>query len=360
LPKLENVSVSTGKICIMSCITDMLNYCNLKVDESTIFTFAEAQLFYYKPVTIEELETCKGDLPLFSIKMGGMKYDIAEMIGSISNSFGLKTEFQAGYDKYDIKQFITKHIDNEQPIIALLSRKHLDYMNAELRDDISHSINITGYDWTKNKIYIGDTYIPTIPIKNYIGSLDFESYYKSLIASKDIFNKQLSFRNIAIDGKGGTSFEDLTFEQKVNPLAKIADCFFHGEELEDGNLVGQKAYHEFLTSVEQWMAKEQSPVILKLFRIIHHRLTNFGGLTITYSLLAEYIGKLFQYTKDTEYQELQNLFLTLIKKWSVIANMFCKASLGRYEDVRKSITSKIEEAIILEEKVYRMIETLNK
>lgn len=360
MARLEKFEVSIGNICVMSCISDILNYYNLSLSESDVFSFTEAQLFYYKPISVEELESFHGEVPLLSVTMGGMKYDIKDMLSCIENTFQIKTEFQYGYDKEEIKDFIVDNIDNRIPVMSLLSRYHLDYIDDKIRDNITHSINITGYDWKKNILYIGDTYLPTIPVKNYIGAVSFESYYNSLIMSKDIFNKQFLYRNIAIDGKNAVNFENLTWKQKIKPLKSIAEHYYKSEQLEGGVLTGQKAYEAFFCSVEEWMQSDSKE---ELFRIVHHRLTNYGGLVLTYSLLLDYVRRLSNGRMNERMKDIQNQFLMLIKEWKIIANMFLKVSVASYEDIKKNmlgrIANKIAKTLVEEEKLYAMLKALS-
>lgn len=353
--KLRDFPVSTGRICLMSCISDIFNFYRLSVNESVVFTVSEASLFYYRHYDIHHEFAKNEPVKLFSLKMGGMRYDIPLMIDNILDYFDMDISKQSGYEMVEVKEFIKKHIDLKLPVLSLLSRRHLEYMDKSFRDNITHSTNLTGYDWDNNVLYVNDTFIPTVPVKYYCGYLSFDNYYDSLTCSKDIFNKDFTFRNLVFVPQNSRPFTDYPITYKLEPLKRVANNFLSAESLDKDIKTGLKAYNEFLEDYKSWMKESATPEMLNLMKIIHHRLTNFGGPMITNQLLAEYIECLINTDNNLKYQLLKNKFIDLSKKWFIIANIFCKASLGKMEEVKLNLYNRLVDIVSEEESIYTEI-----
>lgn len=353
--KIQNYKTSIGNICIMSCLADIFNYYNLDVTESIIFTLSEASLFYYKHFNLDDALRNNVPLTLFELKIGGMQYDLPLMIQNAIQYFDIRAESVSSLDMAEIKEFITRHVDQQHPVLSLLSRKHLSYMNKRYRDDITHSINILGYCWEKNELMVSDTYIPTTPVISYEGPLSVRDYYNSLFSSKDIFNKNFSFRNISFIDQKALPFTTLSLTTAIKPLKNTARNFLNGECLEGGILTGLNGYKQFVADFEEWMQADITPLVFDVMRIIHHRLTNFGGPVITNKLLANYMDYLFTKWHNSDYQRLNSMFWDLSRNWFIIANLFGKASFHMTKESKVNLYQRLVNIITLEEAVYNMI-----
>lgn len=352
--KIQNYKTSAGQICLMSCISDVFNQYGLEVNESIIFALSEASQFYYKHFNIEEALHNNATIKLFDLVMGGIQFDIPWMVNNVLGYFDMTLDIDSGLEIAETKEFIAKHIYANQPVLALLSRKHLEYMDKSFKDDITHSINIVGYNQENNDLYISDTYIPTNPVTTYEGILTLEEYYKCLLSSKDIFKKQFTFRNIVFIKHSALPFTALSTELIFKPVKNLALRFFK-ENTEGEILIGMKAYKQFFEDYEEWMLIEDSSIVLNLMRYVHHRLTNFGGPVISNRLLAEYMGYLHEKESKPEFLKLKTAFQDLSKNWFIAANLFGKTSYFITEKAKINLHQRLADMLQAEEAVYHMI-----
>lgn len=355
---INNYKVSSGQICIMSCIRDIFRLYGNELTEAMIFAFAEASLFYYKHLNIEEDSFSDKITRVFDFTMGGMKYNIPEMLQNIADYLNTEIDIEVSREVGQNIRFIEKHINGERPVLSFLSRKNLDYMEKKFRDDITHSINIIGYDWSDNSLYIADSYIPTSPVTTYVGKLQFEQYYKSIIDSQDIFRQKFEFRSIAFVQSDMSNINFLCTEMLLTPLRNMGNQFFEKNVLQNGVLSGKQAYSQFVSDCKQWMNEFETLNISKIFRLIHNRLTNYGGVVVTNHLLSQYTQQVLRYNQNKDLEQLRVMLEECEKKWFIIANLFGKYSFQVNCESMENLYTRIKEVVHLEENIHSLMRRL--
>lgn len=357
--RIPNVKTNPAHICLTGCISDLFIQFGLEVNESIIFALAEASLFYYKHFDLNAERFRDGKMELFDLSMGGMRYDIPLMINNIIQYFDMKIDKKASFERAESKTFIEKYIADQLPVLAFVSRKHLGYMNTEFQNAVTHCINIVGYDWKIDQLYVSDPYIPTYPVTTYEGPLAFDEYYRSVIASRDMFKNELEFRNLAFILQEPLSGKQLSIETLVGVLKKTAAGFFSEACSSRGESTGLKGLKKFLEDVEEWLTLDHTKMQSDLFRFVHQRLSNFGGPMVTNRLLADLMAYLSDREPESTFTELYWCFTELSKSWSVIANLFGKYSFsGTFKD-KGILLQRLTDVIHMEEHVYDTIKKYN-
>lgn len=129
--------------------------------------------------------------------MGGMQYDIPVLLRNVARYLGVDVKIDNSETVGKNVAFIESQFDENRPVISLLSRKYLTYMNENFRDDILHVINIIDYDAEEEKFHIVDSYIPTNPVRVYSGEPSIYDYERSLLSAKDMFQQRLGIRSVS-------------------------------------------------------------------------------------------------------------------------------------------------------------------
>lgn len=347
---ITQFKTNKSRICMMGCIVDILNYYGFYIDESIIFALSSGNYFCYKNFGVSNKITGTSQIILSS-----MQYDLPKIFSNISKVLRLETEINCSVIDCEIQEFIKDNIDKKQPVISIVSREHLDYMEKRSRDKVPHVINITGYNFLENKITVSDTYIPSVPVTTYSGSLSWDNFKKALLSPKDMFNKNFAFRSIVYVRPKSNLFAELSLQKKLQPLREMAMNYYQIKYLEKDIMYGQFALQHFINDLVGWLSMDKTPSLLNIFRTLSIHISNFGGQFITNQLMAGFMDYLLYTYQTATYQKLKDGFEILSNEWFVVANLLLKASFGKIEDVKKSIHDRLKVIYELENTVYQSL-----
>ncbi|MCP4154846.1 MAG: BtrH N-terminal domain-containing protein [bacterium] len=348
----ENFPLSTGKICLMSCLRDILNYFGFGVDESMVFAFTEANMFHFKPIPEENFNRPEPVDFIKHLKLGGMKYNIPEMLAALCKKTGLEMESITGTDDKENKIFIKKYLDNKSPLLGLVNRFYMTYNPKKYRDRVSHAVNVYGYDFTNDAVYVSDTYIPTIPVSGYQGILPLQDFLNSLKFRKNIFNMEIREKLVAFNPGLAPQLERIAVPTCKEAMYNIAGSYFAGKRLDKDLLTGKDALKEFIREYRFWADSLSLESINQLFKLIHSRLTNYGGPYLTNLLLADFAALLNSREPNEFHRYMTESYTQLARHWTIIANLFLKATMGKLESVKANIPQHLERLAIQEEELY--------
>ena len=200
--KLQKYKTGSGNICITSCLRDMLNYFGFEVREYMIFVVSMANMFYYEDFFPEKNKT---------LKMGGIYYDVLTVIENALEFFNLKPIHINSDDDKEILDFVRNSLSNDCPVMAITSRKYLDYMPANFKDNIPHCINIIGLE--EDGFIVSDTYIPTKPVDTYEGYLSEKSFLRSIQKAEGIYRGKFRYGCLTIKPESRDRREVKTFSE---------------------------------------------------------------------------------------------------------------------------------------------------
>jgi hypothetical protein len=335
---------------MMGCMADVFSYYGFVVDESIIFSLSSGIYFYYK-----NFNNSKNKSESTQIIMSSMQYDIVKIFDNISKTLNLQATICCSIKGAEIKEFIDYNIGKNQPIISILSRKPLEYMEKRSRDNAPHVANIIGCDFPENNIYISDTYVPSVPITTYSGLLSWDNYNEALLSVKDMFDKEYTFKSIVYLPLKINPLDVLSLKNKIKPLNEMAKEYYQTKYIYEDFMYGRFALKHFIDDVENWLSMEITPALLNIFRSMSVQISNYGGQYITNQLMAEYMGYLFKTYGNTIYQRLKDEFSSLSKKWFIISNLLMKASFGKMDDVRDNICNRLKDIFELEDIIFQAL-----
>lgn len=287
--------------------------------------------------------------------MGGMEYDITAMIGKTAAYFEADIEVDDVHDIDSNKAFMEDNINQNRPVLSLLSRKSLSYMDETLRDDVTHAVNVIGYHWDKKKLCIADPYIPTIPVSTYIGELSLNDYYDGIKDARDIFNRNYRYNCISFIPSAKKQERTYDREKLIRPLKNMAERFFNEESQSDGIFQGRLAYQQFYDDYKQWISCLNQEALFKIFRLVHHKLTNYGGVVVANGFMTEYLEYVIQKDASPKFVQIREMYEEISKRWLLIANLFGKYSFRVTANDTKNLSQRLEEVMVLEEKVYQQL-----
>lgn len=340
--KLQGYKTGSGNICITSCLRDILNYYGYEVREYMVFVVSMANMFYYEQFFPEKDE---------KLRMGGIYYDVLTIIENTLKFFGLEIIHNSSDDESAIITFVKNSLENGSPVMAITSRKYLDYMPTQFKDDIPHCINIIGQE--EDGFMASDTYIPKKPVETFEGYLSEESFLNSVKYARDIYQRKfryncLSIKHISQDCRGVKTFHDYSFKKLICPVLVAANVYLNGEVQEKKVMVGTKGLQKFHSDFMCWFNTQDLKNIKQLLKNIHNHMVDFGGCVTTYQFLSEYFAFLAQQTEEPILRMLSDDMLFLSRRWYILANTICKAAFIVQEDTRDNIKERLDEIIKLE------------
>lgn len=346
--QLQDYSVSRGEICLISAISDILNYYKLEYDESCLMGLCEGNLFYFGGLAVEAGEIVNSHI-LKLVRLGGMKYDINHILKVLGKYIGLKISgFSAGREE-EVKRLIKYYIDKGTPILTLVMANYLEYSITYKKDRLSHAINIIGYDYEKEELEIADTYVNTNPVTKYQGKLSWKNFLNSLDLSDAIFEMKTKERLFAIELGEAKSFQEISpsvINESIISMAK--NNLQKNDFFEPGIYCGIEGMKRFLCEIKVWMDEFNGQQLNKIMKCLHNLITNFGGPYIINNMMATYLQKIYQKSSVDIYKHLQTSFRDLQHQWYIFANICYKTVLtGKIN--KKIILSRLEHIIECEE-----------
>ncbi|HEX2925130.1 MAG TPA: BtrH N-terminal domain-containing protein [Ruminiclostridium sp.] len=358
---IDSFPVGTGKICLMSALTDILNFYKYGLRESDLFGLCEGNLFYFgglKGKSQEELENVN---LLRELNMGGMKYDIMQMVGVLQNVLGLSVEGYRVDGMAELKELVKSHVNGGIPLLALVLRYYLEYSVGYMEDNFSHTVTVYGYDMEQEKVYVTDTFVATKPVSNYKGPLSMENFLKAFNLEKAVFEMVTNERLLAIHPKCQKSFESVPVSLLNRSLVNTALNNLEQKRLTGDIYTGTQALKRFIKEFVQWNEAYSPEFFRRLLQTLHSMITNYGGPYVTCELLAEYIQAIYVRENRNIYREMAEELLELSRLWLIVGNMCFKASLGKAEDVCGRITERLKILLDKEEALYtRIVEGQNR
>lgn len=352
---IDKFPVSIGKICFMSALADILRFYGYGLRESELFGLCEGNLFYFgglKGRTQEELEETN---LIRELKMGGMKYEIMQMVRVLQNVLGLNVEGFVVNEKIDVKEIIKHYTDRNIPLIALVLRYYLDYSVGYQKDNFSHTVSVYGYDFEQDHVYVTDTFVATKPVSNYKGHMSMTNFEKALDLSRAVFEMVTKERLLAIYPKKVCTFDTIPISELNQSLINIAHNNLQGKMLQDDVYSGIHALRKFISEFCEWQESYQPVLFRQLLRTLHDVITNYGGPFVTNELLSEYISTIYIRENRLIYRDLAEMLSEIRRLWLIVGNMCFKASLGRLDDVCERIVERLNILLMKEEALYTKI-----
>jgi hypothetical protein len=339
----------------MSALTDILNFYKYGLRESDLFGLCEGNLFYFGGLKGKSQEELLNVNLLRELNMGGMKYDIMQMVGVLQNVLGLSVEGYKVDEMAQLKELVKSHVDKGIPLLALVLRYYLEYSVGYLEDNFSHTVTVYGYDLEEEKVYVTDTFVATKPVSNYKGPLSMDNFLKSFDLQNAVFEMMTKERILAIHPISKKSFETIPMSVLNQSLVNMAVNNLEEKKLTGDIYTGTQALGRFINEFGQWNELYSADFFRRLLQTLHNIITNYGGPHVTCELLAEYIQAIFKRENRLIYREIAEELLELSRLWLIIGNMCFKASLGRVDDVCGRITERLNLLLDKEEALYTKI-----
>lgn len=345
--ELKGYKTKPGLICITSCIRDILNYNQFDVNESMVFVASKANMFYYEKFDIGKDSR---------IRIGGIYYDVLKVINNVLDYMQINMVHNDNETHDCILEFIKSNIDAGRPVLTILSRKYLDYMNDAFKDNIPHCVNIIGYDLKKGTLRVSDVYIPTKPISTYEGDLSIENYLKCIDYARDVFNNKFLFNCISLQTERSKKFNEFPYEKLIEPICAAGDIYLNQHHTIHHNiLVGKTALLQFYDNIMYWFDVKENKDLKGLLTNIHNRLVDYGGMVTTNRFFSEYMEFLFEHTGNSKFVKLQDDFKYISKRWFIVANILCKSVFMESHDTKINLDNRLSEIINLEEALWDKI-----
>lgn len=353
---IKDFQVNTGKICLISALTDILNYYQYDLEEGDLFGLCEGQLFYFGGLNERKEEELTDINLLRELKMGGMKYEIMQMFKVLQNVLNLKIQGYELQDKATLQPIIESYIDRNIPLIAFTLRYYLEYCeNYYQKDKFSHTIAVYGYDFEQDQIYVTDTFVATKPVSNYKGVLSLNNFISALDLSEAVFEMANKECLVAIYPKDKNIPTEIPFNILNKSLVNIAKNNLSGNIIQGKIFTGINGMKKFNEEFKTWKGQYSVNLLKQLLKTVHNLITNYGGPYVTSGLLAEYVEKIYCVSQDAFYLELKDKFLDIQRRWLIIANMCFKTSLGNINDAYERISNYMEQLIDKQESIYLQI-----
>ena len=351
MKEIDNYQVNQGEICLMSSIRDILGYYNCPLTESSLLGMCEGKLFYYGGLNVSK-EELKNTQAIKILKMGGMKYDINQVLEILTKNFAITVKSYEQMSSHEMREMIKKYINQGKPLMALVLGYYLEYSPSYHKEKLSHSINIIGYDFEKDILKVTDSYVNTVPVSKYCGTLSWENFYKSLDLSEAMFEMQTRDRIFIVSLDSAQSLENVPKQVFKNTLIQMADNNLRTDSYLGENIYcGIEGMKHLFNDFSYW-DKEMSDIEMKqIMQCLHNLITNFGGPKTINMLMAEYVHSIFMITKEEFYQQLEEQFIALEKKWSIFANVCYKFVILNKYDVN-NLQEKLLNIIECEQRLY--------
>lgn len=352
---IDHFSVSTGKICFMSALADILNYYQYGLHESELFGLCEGNLFYFGGLNGSTEEELAGANLLRVLKMGGTKYEIMQMFNVLQNVLGLAVEGFEVKDNTDVKGLVKSYIDRGIPLLALVLRYYLEYSAGYRQDKFSHTVTVYGYDFDQEQVYVTDTFVATKPVSNYKGPLSMSNFQRAFDLSGAVFEMVTKERLLAIYPVKICTFDSIPLSILNQSLVHMADNNLRGPMMKGGIYTGMQALRKFMVEFGEWQENYLPETFRRLLKTLHNMITNYGGPYVTCELLAEYLQTIYNRENHLIYREMAEKFLEISRLWLIVGNMCFKASLGRMDDVCGRIMERLAILIVEQEALYMRI-----
>lgn len=353
IKEISDFPVSTGKICFMSALVDILRYYHVDVNEGDLFGLCEGNLFYYggiEHLSVEELNYAN---LIREFSMGGMKYDVMQMLDVLKETIGLNVD--AFTESDNIRSIIKEHISKDIPILSLVLRYYLEYGPGYKVDNFSHTITVYGIDEEKDNLYVTDTFVATKPISNYKGTLLMEHFLQSLDLSKAVFEMATPNRLFAIYPNNPVTFSSIPLETLNRSLINMAKKNLDGKMIDQHIYTGINALNKFSDDFEKWLDMYEDSLLTKILEAIHLLITNYGGPYVTCGLLGEYLNRIFLRENNIIYKNLADELVQLQRLWLICANMCYRASMNIKKDYIRKIIDKLHNIILQQKTLYEHI-----
>lgn len=352
---IEDFPVTTGKICLISALADILNFYGYGIRESELFGLCEGNLFYFGGLKGRKQEELENAYLLRELNMGGMKYEIMQMVSVLQNTLGLEVEGFELDNIADVKELVKHYIDRGIPILALVLRYYLEYSVGYMQDNFSHTVTVYGYDLEKENVYITDTFVATKPPSNYKGQLSISNFVQAFDLDKAVFEMITKERLLAIHPIKKCTFKTIPIEVLNGSLVNMATNNLQSKELQNGIFTGIQGLRKLIDELGEWQKCYSSDFFQRLLQTVHNIITNYGGPCVTSELISEYINALYSRKNISIYRELSEEFKELHRLWLIIGNMCFKASLGSLDGVCNRILERLEALLAKEEALYMKI-----
>lgn len=352
--KLQGYKTGSGNICITSCLRDILNYFGYEVREYMLFAVSMANMFYYEEFTPGEDK---------KLRMGGIYYDVLTIIENTLKFFDLEVIHNNFKDEAETTAFVRNNLNNGCPVMAITSRKYLDYMPSQFKDDIPHCINIIGLE--EDGFIASDTYIPKKPVEIFEGYLSDASFLDSIKYARDIYQEKFRYNCLTIKPMNQAcrevkTFKEYSFKKLLRPILAAANTYLNGEVKEEKVLVGTKGLQKFHKDFMSWFKTQDMKNIKQLLKNIHNHMVDFGGCVTTYHFLSEYFVFLAQKTEEPVLLMLSDDMHFLSRRWYILANTICKAAFIVQEDTKDNINVRLNELIQLELVLWKKVMSICK
>lgn len=350
---IKNFPVTTGKICFMSALTDILNFYKYDLSESDLFGLCEGKLLYFGGLKGRSQEELKNKNLLRELNMGGIKFEIMQMVNVLQNVLGLSVESYETLVESELKKIIKENIDRGIPLLALVLRYYLEYGMDYNRDKFSHTVTVYGYDFEQEQLHVTDTFVNTKPISNYKGTLAFSNFIKALDLSPAVFKMVAKERILAIKPEKKQAFQTIPIHTLNMSLVNMAKNNLEGKVIQEGIATGIYALDKFINEFGEWRKQYSMEFFQIILQALHSVITNYGGPYVTNELLSDYLKGIYLRNNRTIYRDMAEQSLELRRLWLVAGNMCFMASMGKTDgDICERLLQRFKTIYEKEESFY--------
>lgn len=319
---IENFPVNTGTICLMSQLNDILSYHGYHLNESCLLGLCEGYQFYYGGLNDRHNKDTRALL-----KLGGMKFDIPQMIHRLKECLGIAVIEYVPEEDTHTREFIRTYVGMEKPLLAFVMANELEYSASYKKDAHSHAIGIYGYDFEKDLIWVTDTYVNTKPVSSYRGELTFSHLTRGFDLSEALFEMQSRERMYALYPVCQQDFHIIPLEELNGTLIRAASDNLNGISYKGGIVGGIESMLLLEQDYETWHRDFDSNTQVYLMKALHNQITNFGGPAVTNKMMADYVKYIYDREKKPMYLSFQQQFYRLYCLWQIAGNLCYKNAL---------------------------------
>lgn len=167
--ELHGFKTSQGCSCIVASLKDVLSYYGMNIDESDVYILGGGGNYILDNNIADKDGVHK------------MHCNVPNVVNKFLKNLNILYTKKKNIDDILEEKNIMNSLKHNEPTMIIVSTYLLDYDNEFLNLDknIGHVITIIGVDYDKNRIKISDSYIPSLPPRNFCGWVNKEEILKA-------------------------------------------------------------------------------------------------------------------------------------------------------------------------------------
>lgn len=255
----------------------------------------------------------------------------------------------------EVVAFVKEMVSQDTPVIVNVNSNYMDHWPIPIRGNYAHYIILYGINEEEQSFSIVDNYIPDTPVKCYKGTLQFDSFLKSLDFSdvrinhgrnivwvlekkKDVENPSiLEPKQIQMNMLKRTCRNMLTYQEERQVCIKDFTYQYHS------GIAGLISFKQYLVS---FLEKEEVTDFDKeIFVELYKNITSFGGPINTLTMLKEYLEEMETNKKFSIIAENINKITDL---WNKLGISIFRYTIMESSKLIQRAQMQLEEIIALE------------